>query len=112
MWLGKLQPISMIQWTRRSVEGIIWRDESATGRIGLKAGVTRFGGFLRRTSLDELPQFFNVLQGHMSVVGPRPPPNADTRTGDCAAAHNEQYRKRVPGTMLWHKVKPGITGWA
>ena len=64
--------------------------------------VTRFGAFLRRTSLDELPQFFNVLQGHMSVVGPRPH----------AVAHNEQYRKLVPGTMLRHKVKPGITGWA
>ena len=64
--------------------------------------VTRFGAFLRRTSLDELPQFFNVLQGHMSVVGPRPH----------AVAHNEQYRKLVPGTMLRHKVKPGILGWA
>ena len=64
--------------------------------------VTRFGAFLRRTSLDELPQFFNVPQGHMPVVGPRPH----------AVAHNEQYRKLVPGTMLRHKVKPGITGWA
>ncbi|OGA13619.1 MAG: undecaprenyl-phosphate glucose phosphotransferase [Betaproteobacteria bacterium RIFCSPLOWO2_02_FULL_63_19] len=64
--------------------------------------VTRFGAFLRRTSLDELPQFFNVLQGHMSVVGPRPH----------AVSHNEQYRKLVTGYMLRHKVKPGITGWA
>ena len=64
--------------------------------------VTRFGTFLRRTSLDELPQFFNVLQGTMSIVGPRPH----------AVAHNEYYRKLIPGYMLRHKVKPGITGLA
>jgi len=64
--------------------------------------VTRFGAFLRRTSLDELPQFYNVLQGRMSVVGPRPH----------AVAHNEQYRKLIRGYMWRHKVKPGITGWA
>jgi len=64
--------------------------------------VTRIGGFLRRTSLDELPQFVNVLQGRMSIVGPRPH----------AVAHNEQYRKLIKGYMLRHKVKPGITGWA
>jgi putative colanic acid biosynthesis UDP-glucose lipid carrier transferase len=64
--------------------------------------ITRFGGFLRRTSLDELPQFINVLQGTMSIVGPRPH----------AVAHNEQYRKLIDGYMLRHKVKPGITGWA
>ena len=64
--------------------------------------VTRFGAFLRRTSLDELPQFFNVLLGAMSIVGPRPH----------AVAHNEQYRKLIHGYMLRHKVKPGITGWA
>ncbi|MGV7210607.1 undecaprenyl-phosphate glucose phosphotransferase [Oxalobacteraceae bacterium A2-2] len=66
------------------------------------ARVTRVGGFLRRTSLDELPQFFNVIQGRMSIVGPRPH----------AVAHNEQYRKLIKGYMLRHKVKPGITGWA
>jgi putative colanic acid biosynthesis UDP-glucose lipid carrier transferase len=64
--------------------------------------VTRFGGFLRRTSLDELPQFINVLQGRMSVVGPRPH----------AVAHNEMYRKLISGYMIRHKVKPGITGLA
>jgi len=64
--------------------------------------VTKIGGFLRKTSLDELPQFINVLQGRMSIVGPRPH----------AVAHNEQYRKLIKGYMLRHKVKPGITGWA
>jgi putative colanic acid biosynthesis UDP-glucose lipid carrier transferase len=64
--------------------------------------ITPFGAFLRRTSLDELPQFFNVIQGSMSIVGPRPH----------AVAHNEAYRKLIPGYMLRHKIKPGITGWA
>lgn len=64
--------------------------------------VTKFGAFIRRTSLDELPQFFNVLQGSMSIVGPRPH----------AIAHNEQYRSIIDRYMLRHKVKPGITGWA
>jgi putative colanic acid biosynthesis UDP-glucose lipid carrier transferase len=52
--------------------------------------------------LDELPQFINVLQGRMSIVGPRPH----------AISHNEQYRKLIKGYMLRHKIKPGITGWA
>lgn len=64
--------------------------------------ITPVGAFLRRTSLDELPQFINVLQGRMSVVGPRPH----------AVAHNEEYRKTVDYYMLRHKIKPGITGWA
>jgi putative colanic acid biosynthesis UDP-glucose lipid carrier transferase len=64
--------------------------------------ITPLGAFLRRTSLDELPQFINVLQGRMSVVGPRPH----------AVAHNEEYRKAVDYYMLRHKIKPGITGWA
>ncbi|NOU01318.1 MAG: undecaprenyl-phosphate glucose phosphotransferase [Gallionella sp.] len=66
------------------------------------ARVTPLGTWLRRTSLDELPQFINVLQGQMSIVGPRPH----------AVAHNEEYRLLIQGYMLRHKVKPGITGWA
>ena len=64
--------------------------------------VTPFGAFLRRTSLDELPQLFNVLAGSMSIVGPRPH----------ACAHNEEYRRLINGYMVRHKVRPGITGWA
>lgn len=64
--------------------------------------ITSLGKFLRRYSLDELPQFFNVLQGSMSIVGPRPH----------ALVHNEHYRKLIDGYMQRHKVKPGITGWA
>lgn len=64
--------------------------------------ITPLGAILRKTSLDELPQFINVLQGRMSIVGPRPH----------AVAHNELYRKLIKGYMVRHKVKPGITGWA
>jgi len=64
--------------------------------------LTPIGGFLRKSSLDELPQFFNVLQGKMSVVGPRPH----------ALKHNDDYQKIIPQYALRHKVKPGITGWA
>jgi putative colanic acid biosynthesis UDP-glucose lipid carrier transferase len=66
------------------------------------ARITRLGAFLRKTSMDELPQFINVLQGRMSIVGPRPH----------AVAHNEQYRPLIKSYMVRHKVKPGITGWA
>jgi putative colanic acid biosynthesis UDP-glucose lipid carrier transferase len=64
--------------------------------------VTKVGRFLRRTSLDEFPQFLQVLTGELSLVGPRPH----------AVAHNEQYRALIHGYMLRHMVKPGITGWA
>jgi putative colanic acid biosynthesis UDP-glucose lipid carrier transferase len=64
--------------------------------------VTKIGQFLRRMSLDEIPQLFNVLTGEMSLVGPRPHANA----------HNEEYRTQIMGYMLRHKVKPGITGLA
>lgn len=64
--------------------------------------ITKLGRFLRKTSLDELPQFFNVMAGTMSIVGPRPH----------AVTHNEFYRSAIHGYMLRHKVKPGITGLA
>ena len=64
--------------------------------------VTRLGSVLRRTSLDEIPQLLNVLQGTMSLVGPRPH----------ATAHNEEYRRLISGYMLRHKVQRGITGLA
>jgi putative colanic acid biosynthesis UDP-glucose lipid carrier transferase len=66
------------------------------------ARITPLGAFLRKSSIDELPQLINVLQGTMSLVGPRPH----------AIAHNEEYRRKIHGYMLRHKVKPGITGWA
>jgi len=66
------------------------------------ARITPIGRFIRKTSLDELPQLYNVLNGTMSLVGPRPH----------AVAHNELWRHEIQGYMLRHKVRPGITGWA
>jgi exopolysaccharide biosynthesis polyprenyl glycosylphosphotransferase len=63
---------------------------------------TKFGTFLRKTSLDELPQFFNVLFGHMSVVGPRPE----------RPYFVEQFKEEIPKYMVKHHIRPGITGWA
>ncbi|MES1956047.1 undecaprenyl-phosphate glucose phosphotransferase [Salinisphaera hydrothermalis] len=79
--------------------------EAKTGAVWAKAGEkrsTRFGGFLRRTSLDELPQFINVLRGDMSIVGPRPE----------RPVFVDQFKDEIPGYMQKHMVKAGITGWA
>ncbi|ARA94377.1 MAG: undecaprenyl-phosphate glucose phosphotransferase [Bacteroidetes bacterium] len=79
--------------------------EAKTGAVWARPGedrATPVGKFLRRTSLDELPQFINVLKGDMSVVGPRPE----------RPVFIEQFKERVPKYMLRHKVKAGITGWA
>ena len=76
--------------------------DTVTQAIRNDPRVTPFGAFLRRSSLDELPQFFNVLGGSMSVVGPRPH----------AVQHNNKYERLTERYMHRHYVKPGITGWA
>jgi len=88
-------------WKFRSMS-VMENDNTVVQAKKHDARITKVGKFLRRTSLDELPQFFNVLFGEMSIVGPRPH----------AVSHNEQYRSLIEGYMLRHKVKPGITGWA
>ena len=79
--------------------------ENDTGAVWAKAGENRatpFGAFLRKTSLDELPQFWNVLKGDMSIVGPRPE----------RPVFVDKFKDEIPGYMQKHKVKAGITGWA
>ena len=88
-------------WKFRTM-GVLEDGQSVPQATRTDSRITAFGAYLRRTSLDELPQFFNVLMGDMSIVGPRPH----------AVSHNEQYRRLIHGYMLRHKVKPGVTGWA
>ena len=88
-------------WKYRSMT--VWEDGAQIAQARKEdARITAVGRFMRRYSLDELPQLFNVLQGRMSLVGPRPH----------AVAHNEEYRKLIKGYMIRHKVPPGMTGLA
>ena len=105
------RPFEMLKFRSMCVDaeaklaGLLAKNEKAQGvtfKMKDDPRVTPIGRFIRKTSLDELPQFINVLQGRMSIVGPRPH----------AVAHNEQYRELIKAYMVRHKVKPGITGWA
>lgn len=97
-WDGKQIEV----WKFRSMKLHDESDGQVTQATRSDSRITPFGAFIRKTSLDELPQFFNVLQGRMSIVGPRPH----------AVAHNEQYKQLIPHYLLRHRMKPGITGWA
>lgn len=97
-WDGRVINIYKFRtmYVHRDTPGVVTQASANDTRI------TRLGRFLRKTSLDELPQFYNVLQGKMSIVGPRPH----------AIEHNEFYKDSIKAYMQRHKVKPGITGWA
>lgn len=97
-WDGRIIDIYKFRtmYNHQEVAGRVTQATSGDKRV------TPFGRFLRRTSLDELPQFINVLQGKMSIVGPRPH----------ALEHNEMYKESIHAYMQRHHVKPGITGWA
>jgi len=92
LWMLKLRTMKV---DAEAATGPVWAAENDPRRVP-------FGAFLRRFSLDELPQFMNVLRGEMSVVGPRPE----------RPYFVERFRRTVPGYMLRHKVKSGVTGWA
>ena len=92
----------ILVWKFRTMTCCDERCECRQATPGDDARVTPIGRLLRRTSLDELPQLFNVIEGSMSLVGPRPHANA----------HNEAVPHAIGGYMLRHKVKPGITGLA
>jgi putative colanic acid biosynthesis UDP-glucose lipid carrier transferase len=92
----------IIVWKFRSMTVTEDGDQQYRQVVRGDSRVTRVGRIIRATSIDELPQLFNVLQGKMSIVGPRPH----------AVAVNERYRKLISGYMVRHKVRPGITGWA
>lgn len=97
-WNGK--EFDMLKFRTMPVDA-----EASSGPVWAKAGenrATRVGAFLRRTSLDELPQFINVLRGDMSIVGPRPE----------RLVFVEEFKDKIPGYMQKHLVKAGITGWA
>jgi lipopolysaccharide/colanic/teichoic acid biosynthesis glycosyltransferase len=94
---------TMLPMTEEEQTNLVVDPETGTGGVSSTGDRrTRLGAFMRRTSLDELPQLFNVLKGEMSLVGPRP-----ERT-----EYVEVYEKEVPGYVERHRVKAGITGWA